>query len=155
MLLVVVAIASVVMGIFVPFELAAQARSDRAYQAQFQHAAAELARTGRMPETAPAGTPEGASIYPLATGGWDCPAAFSVPPSDRLVLSFWRGEWTECYAHPSGRTTLRTSLVAQMQGGAGQLLLILWIVALAAIWGAARLLRGIARRWSASRISAA
>lgn len=143
MLLVVVAIATVVMGIFLPFDMAAQARTDRAYQAQFEHAAAEMARTGHLPGRAPAGTPEGASIYPLSTGGWNCPAAFSVPSSDRFVLSFWRGEWTECYAYPSRRTTLRTSLVAQMQGGAGQLLLILWLVALGAVWGASRLLRGM------------
>ncbi|MDG2534753.1 hypothetical protein P6144_13910 [Sphingomonas sp. HITSZ_GF] len=142
MLLIVAAIPCVLLGTFLPFALAAQAETDRSYFAQFQQAAAEMERTGRLPARPPAGTPEGPSIYPVSTNDWNCPAALPVRRSDRFTLSFWRGEWTECYAHPSGVTTLRTSLTAQMRGSAGQLFLILWLVGIGAIWGAVRLMRG-------------
>ncbi|HKY18688.1 MAG TPA: hypothetical protein VJL82_07115 [Rhizomicrobium sp.] len=34
---------------------------------------------------------------------------FKKEKGDRFVISFWRGEWDDCYASPSGRTTLSTS----------------------------------------------
>jgi len=141
MLLVLVAIACSAPGIFLPFDLASQARTDRFYYEQFRHAAAYVERTGQLPEGSPLDNLEGRSIYPVLMDGSDCGPAFKKRASDRFVLSFWRGEWTECYAFPSGETTLSMSLIAYLRKSSGQLLIAFWIVVLVASWGAARLTR--------------
>lgn len=142
-LLFAVAIPCVALGIFLPFDLAEQARTDRLYYAQFRDAVAQVERTGQPPERAPPGIPEGRSIYPVWRADMGCDPSFRKRASDRFVLSFWRGEWMECYAFPSGETTLRMSLLDQMRGSPGQLFVGLWVLALAAIWGAVRLARGL------------
>jgi hypothetical protein len=72
----------------------------------------------------------------------DCDPVFKQAASDRFVLSFWRGEWSECYGHPSGRTTLPLTVSDYLLSGLGVDLAIYWLIALAAGWGAIRLWRG-------------
>ncbi|NIJ22230.1 hypothetical protein FHS95_003945 [Sphingomonas naasensis] len=143
--LIAIAIACMVIGVFLPLDLASQAKTDRFYYAQFEQAAAHVERTGHLPGPAQLGVLEGRSISPLSMAApqaaSDCGSRFQTEASDRFVLSFWRGEWTECYAHPSGRTTLPMSAVAYLKEGAWQLFALLWIVAIGAIWGAIRLTR--------------
>ena len=36
---------------------------------------------------------------------------FVKPPNDRFVLSFWAGEYFDCYSSPSGKTTLKFRVI--------------------------------------------
>lgn len=131
-------------GMTMPLMIPAQAAQDRMYYRQFTTAAAYIKRHGKLPAEDALQrmeyTETGPSIWtsididtPL-----DCDPSFEKAPGDRLVLSFWRGEWSECYAYPSGRTTLPMSVHAYFVKGLGVELAIFWLVAATAAWGAIR-----------------
>jgi hypothetical protein len=143
LLLCLVAVLFAVVGTSMPLHLSAQAADDRAYYNQFKFAAAYTVRNGRPPagqvlrELQSATT--GPSIWAsLTTTPLDCDPSFKEAPADRFVLSFWRGEWSECYAYPSGRTTLPMSVRAYLLSGLGVDLAMHWLVAISAAWGAVR-----------------
>ena len=146
LLLGLVAAVFAIVGSTMPFMLPAQAAKDRVYYEQFQRAAAHVRRTGQLPAGQTLrhfeATTNGPSIWSsLTTTPLDCDPSFAKVRSDRFVLSFWRGEWSECYAYPSGRTTLPMSVKAYLLSGVGLNLAVYWLIAIAAAWGALRLHR--------------
>ena len=143
LLLALVAVGFALIGTAMPFHLPAQAADDRTYYDQFKTAAAYIDRSGKLPAGEELRSLEsattGPSIWPsLTTTPLDCDPPFSKAPADRLVLSFWRGEWSECYAYPSGRTTLPRSGRSYLLSGLGVDLAIYWCIAVGAAWGAIR-----------------
>lgn len=139
-----VAIFFAMIGAMMPFQLPSQAEKNRAYYQEFRAAAAVIDRQGYLPLTEPAGwkapsVRNGHLIRSSSTVPEDCDRSFTMAPEDRLTLSFWRGEWTECYAYPSGRTTLSMSLREYLLSGFGLQIAIYWIIAAAAAWGAVRM----------------
>jgi hypothetical protein len=146
LLLGLIAIAFVLIGTTMPFMLPSQATKDRAYYQQFKAAAAHMDRNGRLLASEPGGWREKDGTGPLIQSSvktpFDCDPSFKRAPADRLVLSFWRGEWTECYAYPSGRTTLPMSVGAYLLSGVGVNIAIYWLLAAGAAWGAIRLRPG-------------
>jgi len=132
----------VVIGTTMLLMLPTQAAKDRVYYQQFSVAAAYLSKNGKLPADETLRRMENATITPsiwssLGTGTpLDCDPSFKEAPGDRLILSFWRGEWSECYAYPSGRTTLPMNVRAYLIQGLGIQLAIYWLIAAAAIWGA-------------------
>lgn len=135
-----------------PFILPSQAARDRAYYQQFKVAAAYIDKNGNLPASELGGWrgPDSTSVLirSSATIPEDCDPSFKKAAADRLILSFWRGEWTECYAYPSGRTTLPMSVRAYLISGLGFNLVIYWLLAAGAGWGAFRLRPGRSARTS-------
>ena len=125
--------------------LPSQRAKDWAYSQQFQQAAkiadGYFLETGKLPDDATfgrlVGRPEGSSLSLAPSAGEAC-GQFTKGKNDRCVLSLWRGEWTECFSYPSGRTTLLPSWREQFLGFGSQLA-IYGFVAAAALWGMARL----------------
>ena len=115
-----------------PLTLPEQAAEDRAYYERFKAAASYLDQHGRLPS----------DLTVTTEPALDCDPSFTKVESDRFVLSFWRGEWSECYAHPSGRTTLPLTVSGYLRNGLGLQLAIYWLIAIAAGWGAFRLWKG-------------
>lgn len=129
-------------GTAVPFRVQVQAADDRAYYDHFKVTAAGIDENGPLPSVEVLVKMERAPREPLIlsslTKPSDCDSSFKPAPEDRFVLSFWRGEWKECYAHPSGRSTLLMSFQDNLRGF-GPSLLIYWLIAATAAWGAIRL----------------
>lgn len=126
-----------------PLMLPSQAAKDRAYYQQFKAAAAYIEKNGKLPATELGGWRNtGDAGLPIRSSPQipdDCDPSFKKAPADRLILSFWRGEWRECYAYPSGRTTLPMSVQAYLLSGVGMNVVIYWLLAAGAAWGAIRL----------------
>ena len=140
----------------IPLTLPRQAAEDRAYYQQFRQAAAYVDRNGHLPTEAELRRRtvylEGVTIWSsVAIMPQGCDAEFFQAKSDRFVLGFWRGEWSECYAYPSGRTTLPMSVTAYLASGLGYDLAIYWLISIGAGWGAIRLRR--AKRLAAQNSS--
>ena len=145
-LLLLVAALCTLVGVAIPFGLATQARQDRAYYEQFRRAGAFVAAFERQHGYPPADAALGKaiSLSPVddlhslpPTAPTLCDGSFRTTSRDRLVLWFWRGEWAECFAYPSGRTTLPMTVASYLHGNLGLLLLLDWllvIVALAAVF---------------------
>lgn len=112
------------LGIFMPFSLLDQAEDERRYLREFETVAAHADMVRRS---------SGHVVDDLELQQWavgqqlqigrslllstdNCPG-FAKGRGDRFEVSFWRGEWTECYAAPSGRTTLNPSLWALLKSG--------------------------------------
>ncbi len=68
-----------------------------------------------------------------------CDANFKMPVGDRFVLSFWRGEWFECYSSPSGKSTIPLSTKSLLLAGAWIDLIIYLSVSVFACWLAWRI----------------
>lgn len=125
--------------------LPSQRAKDEAYSQQFQQAAkiadGYFLETGKLPDDATfgrlVGRPEGSSLS-LAPSASEACEHFSKGKTDHFVLSLWRGEWTECFSYPSGRTTLLPSWREQFLGFGSQLAMY-GIVAAGALWGMTRL----------------
>lgn len=131
-------------GTTMPFTLHAQAAKDRVYYEQFRAGAAYIDRNRTLPAGETLRGLESATKRPsiwssLTTAPLDCDPSFKKATADRLILSFWRGEWSECYAYPSGRTTLPMSVRAYLLSGLGVDLAVYWCIAIGAAWGAIRL----------------
>jgi hypothetical protein len=126
-----------------PLMLPSQAAKDRAYYQQFKTAAAYIDENGKLPANELGGRRNTGDASLLIRSSPeipdDCDPSFKKAPADRLILSFWRGEWTECYAYPSGRTTLPMSTRAYLLSGLGLNLAIYWLLAASAACGAWRL----------------
>ena len=147
LLLTLIAVGFALIGTTMPFMLSAQAATDRVYYEQFKTAAAYVSRNGNLPVDQALrklqNTTNGPSIWSsLSTTPFDCDPSFKKAAADQLILSFWRGEWSECYAYPSGRTTLPMSVRGYLLSGLGVNLVIYWFIAIGAAWGAIRLRPG-------------
>jgi hypothetical protein len=126
-----------------PLMLPSQAAKDRVYYQQFKAAAAYIEKNGQLPASEPGGWRNTVGDGPLIRSSNDipndCDPSFEKAPTDTRVLSFWRGEWTECYAYPSGHTTLPMSVKSYLLSGVGMNLAVYWLLAAGAAWGAIRL----------------
>lgn len=143
-LLSLIAVVFAVVGTTMPLTLHAQAATDRVYYEQFQVAASYIDKNGKIPTREALRSFEsntkGPSIWSsLTTVPLDCDPSFKRASADHLILSFWRGEWSECYAYPSGLTTLPMSVRAYLLSGLGVDLAVCWGIAVGAAWGAIRL----------------
>lgn len=141
----------ILVGVAVPVGLASQARQDRAYYKQFQRVSAYTAafagQHGHLPPEATIAkaiilSPPMDELYALPPKAPSiCDRTFQVAPGDRLVLWFWRGEWAECFAYPSGRTTLPMTFASYLSGNLGLPLLFVWLSAFVALAAVFQLLR--------------
>jgi len=144
-LLLATSVAFTLFTIEVPLMLPSQAADDRVYYNQFKQVAAFVDKTGHLPtphQLLSWGWPSVNPAISVAVSPAGCEGAFEKQESDRFVLSFWRGEWFECYAYPSGKTSLPMSVSAYLLSGLGFELGLSALVAGAAGYGALRLLRG-------------
>ena len=130
-------------GLAMTLVLPLQAEKDRAYYQQFKVATVHLDDKDHLPETELGGwraTPDARALIRSSSAvPGDCDPSFKKAAPDRVVLSFWRGERTECYAYPSGRTTLPMSVSGYLFSGLGMSLLLCWLLAASAALGAIRL----------------
>lgn len=136
-------------AVSLPSQLQRQAQQDQAYYQQFRQAAAYAAayaeqHNGQMPpdeELQRLGDSSDASSiwFSLSSSGGECDGGFRRAPTDQFTLWFWRGEWAECFAYPSGQTTLPMSVSAYLRSGLGTQWAIWWLVGLAAAYTAFRL----------------
>ena len=146
-----VAALSIAMVVAILAMLPSQQTKDRAYVQSFLHAAViadqYFVKNGQLPDDATfgrlVGRVEGESLSLEPHAGRAC-EHFTESKGDRFVISFWRGEWTECFSYPSGRTTLLPSWRDQVIGFGPQLAL-LGLVAAGALFGLARIWRFGAR----------
>lgn len=144
LLLGLIAVFFTLIGTRMPLSLPSQAAKDRVYYSQFRIAAAYIDRHGRLPPDETLRRMGSAATGPSIWSSLDtdtpldCHPLFKKSPTDRLILSFWRGEWSECYAYPSGRTTLPMSTRAYLLSGLGIELFFYWLIAAAAAWGSIR-----------------
>src|SRR5262245_53307874 len=139
------------MAVTLPFTLRDQALQDRAYYQQFKQAAAyaaDYARThkGRLPDEnalrALKDTTNARSIWAsLSFSDQLCDGGFRQGPTDQFTLWFWRGEWAECFAYPSEKTTLPMSVSAYLLGGLGVEWAVYWLIGGTAAFAAFRLAR--------------
>lgn len=133
-----------------PVSLVQQAAQDRAYLAGFERAAAYASAYQRQHRQLPddlalrqwASRQPGAFDSSLSIAATGCEEeGFAADKRDGFVLSFWRGEWSECYAAPSGRTTMGMSLAGYLYGGLGAQVLVSFLLGLLLAWAAWRILR--------------
>jgi hypothetical protein len=132
------------LAIATPLMLRTQAADDRAYYQQFRQAAAYIDKNGHMPtpeQLRSMGWPPNSPVTSLVVGSADCDAPFEKLKSDRFVLGFWRGEWSECYAYPSGKTTLPMSVRSYILSGLWRNIILYGLIAGVAGWGAIRLIK--------------
>jgi len=138
-----IAVLFALVGTAMPLMLPAQAARDRVYYQQFKAAAAVIDNGGQLrslEEQLKEGPKLGGPIIQASTEKpIDCDPSFNMAKGDRLILHFWRGEWTECYSYPSGRTTLIMSVRDMYLSELGVDMALYWLVAATAAWAAIRL----------------
>jgi hypothetical protein len=145
-------------AVALPFTLRSQAAQDRDYYRQFYEAAVYVDRyaaehQGRLPDDeiirnlGDQGNAR-AIWFSLSTGGGECEGSFQKHSGDRFVLWFWRGEWGECFAYPSGKTTLPMSVSAYLRSGLGIEWAAWLLIAIAAGYGSVRIVRRKDRSWT-------
>jgi len=141
------AVFSIFMVVATLMMMPGQMAKDRVYSEQF-HQVAKVAdgyflKTGQLPDDATfgrlIGRGEGDSLSLSASVGEAC-EHFTKGKNDRFVLSLWRGQWSECFSYPSGRTTLMPSWWEQILGFGSQLAF-LALVAAGALYGLVRIWR--------------
>lgn len=145
----IIAILFLLISVSLPFQLNEQAQKDRAYYQQFRLAAdyaADFARqhNGTLPDDQSlqslGDTSSASGIWnSLTVSGADCEIVFPQKLTDQFTLSFWRGEWSECFAYPSGATTLPMSVSAYLKSGLGVQWAIWWLICMVSAYGAYRL----------------
>lgn len=134
----------------VPWHLRDQAAKDREYFRQFVviegYVANRLKATNRLPDdqelrnwAANNGFDE--LSWSVSTTPPGCEPTLELAPGDRFQLSFWRGEWSECFASPSHKTTLVLTWGAYLRDFAGAMVVYAATFLLCA-WAAWRLLSG-------------
>lgn len=145
----IVAVLFLLISASLPFQLKEQAQDDRAYYQQFRLAADYAAKfsrqhNGALPDDESlrslGDTSSARGIWPsLTASGGDCENGFRQKPTDQFTLRFWRGEWTECFAYPSGATTLPMSVSAYLRSGLGVQWAIWWLICIVSAYAAFRL----------------
>lgn len=137
------------MAISLPSDLKRQAEKDRIYYQQFRQAATYAAAYARQHKglfpsdeelQALGDTSNALGIWAsLSASGGECDGGFKQDPTDQFTLWFWRGEWGECFAYPSGKTTLSMSATDYFSSGMWLDWAIWWLVAIASGYAAFRL----------------
>lgn len=139
-------------SLMTPLLLRQQVAEDRVHLAEFERAAAyaeayrqqhrQLPDDLTLRRWAESQRPGGfaSSLSIAATGCTE--EGFAVDKRDSFVLSAWRGEWSECYAAPSGRTTMPLSVAGYLRTWLGAQLLVSLLLGLCLAYGAWRILRG-------------
>ncbi|WP_156398321.1 hypothetical protein [Caulobacter sp. Root1455] len=120
-----------------------QGEKDQAYFRQFEQAAKIVdsysRENGKLPDDPTfgrlVGRPDGMGFFLTPSSDGSC-EGFTKGETDRFVLSLWRGEWSECFAYPSERTTLALSRWDQLRGFGPQLV-VLCLLAAVALWAMA------------------
>ena len=115
-----------------------QAARDRVYYRAFSEAA-ELAEkhardNGELPDSAALRRLTGDGAFSISSSADDACGGFEKAEDDRFVLTWWRGEWNECFAYPSGETTLGLSVRGYILQGFGLQLALYGLIALGSIW---------------------
>ena len=131
------------MGTAESIMLRSRPADDRAYYEEFRATAARVGKYEQLPslevqlkmEKTGVGKPY---IFSSLTKPADCNPSFKPAADDRFVLWFSRGWWRECYAHPSGRSTLPMSFQDYLRGF-GPTIVVYWLIAAAFAWWAIRL----------------
>ncbi len=144
----IVALGFLLLALASPFLLIEQANEDAASLQELRtaerHIAAYSVRTGRMPSadalegwatTSGLKTASTLSTSPLA-----CLNGFQKPRSDKFLVGYWAGEWSECYSSPSGATTLRPTVMGLLMSGLATDIVIYLLLGLTLGWVAWRLL---------------
>jgi hypothetical protein len=83
-----------------------RAEKDRGYLELFRAAEKTIDTEARKTEKLPSSLPWYPNILEVQKDGRGCVDDFKIE-KDRYVIGYWRGEWRDCYASPSGRHTLR------------------------------------------------
>ena len=121
--------------------LPGQAARDRVLYQNFSEAA-ELAeqharKNGELPDSDAlrrlTGDGENTAFFIRASADGAC-EGFEKAEDDRFVLIRWRGDWNECFAYPSGETTLGLSVRGYILQGFGLGLALYGLIALGSIW---------------------
>ncbi|MES2989391.1 MAG: hypothetical protein V4808_15940 [Pseudomonadota bacterium] len=60
---------------------------------------------------------QGIDMQSISTSPLGCLNDFMKPRDDAVLVGYWAGEWAECYAAPSGATTLAPSVWALLMSG--------------------------------------
>jgi hypothetical protein len=122
-----------------PLLLSKQAKVSREYLREFREAerytTAELKRTGNLPADLESWADRRnyvMSAFEATTDSRMCEGGFGMGPNDRYLLRFWRGDWEECYASPSGRSTLLLTTGALLRSGLWKDLALYWLIAFGA-----------------------
>ena len=129
-----------------------QGEKEKIYFRQFEQAAKIVDSYSRENGTLPddptfgrlVGRPDGMGFFLTPSSEGSC-EGFTTGQADRFVLSLWRGDWFECFAYPSGRTTLSLSWWDQLRGFGPQLA-VLCLLATLALWTMARLWKASSRQ---------
>ena len=108
--------------------LPSQIEKDKAHYQDFQRVAALVAgyagEHGKLPdEVTFSRLADGTSIIGpfVSPAGLNRCDGFTEADSDSFVLMSWRGDWFECFAYPSGRSTLAISAREMIVGWGSQL----------------------------------
>ena len=125
-----------------PFVMRDVVQKDRAYYRQFEAAgryALDYAKrhNGALPtDEALQGLGDQHDAHAIwgsvTASPYDCGTQFRPDPSDKVTLSFWRGEWNECFAFPSRKTTLITSTSDYLRSGGANHWLVFLLIGVAA-----------------------
>ena len=104
--------AATMSGLLSSDQLAREREFSRNFRQTEAYVAAYQARQSRLPSESELQTWAAAKGVGLFTTNLTLNGCmnenFEKEKNDRFVISFWRGEWDDCYASPSGRTTLLT-----------------------------------------------
>jgi hypothetical protein len=105
------------------------AAQDRVFYAWIKGVAAYHDRTGHLPpkyvQYGPGGSQEGPWIWVERCMSNDTEVPdFKEASSDRYSLSFWEGDFWQCYSVPSGKTTMPMSVNGYLKSNAGREILI-------------------------------
>lgn len=112
----------------IALEAPSKVEKDKAYYREFQRVSALVAdyesENGRLPDQdAFSRFASGTDMFgPFKSpAGRDRCDGFKEADSDRFVLKSWRGDWFECFAYPSGRSTIAVSAKEITVGWGSQL----------------------------------
>ena len=132
-----------------PVALVSQANEDATSLQELRIAERQIAvyakRTGELPtdEALQAwASKRGLTVaLSLSTAPLGCLKDFQKPINDSFIVGYWAGEWSECYASPSGATTLRPTVASLLASGLGWDIAVYLLIGLILGWAAWLLMR--------------
>ena len=136
-----VALLTLGLAVAMPLAFPSQAEKSREYYQHFREAAMFVhdyaVKNGHLPDIGSQpipGIPEDYRILYITERCLN--DSFETRRDDQFILAFSRRDGEECFAYPSGRTTLRTSASAYLFEGYGLGWASYWIIGLGAAWAA-------------------
>lgn len=147
--LAIAALAFLLLALASPLAVVDQANEDEASLQELRiverQIAAYVERSGKLPPDGALqawAAERGLTVAPsLSTAPLGCLNNFQKPRNDSFMVGFWAGEWSECYASPSGTTTLRPTVTSLLGSGLGRDIATYLLLGLAMGWAAWRLIR--------------